>query len=143
MCGIFGSGFFKKKSTTTKFYVKSLKQSKNSFVWNLLHKFIFFVSQIVCKLGKKYMVCKKTQQKSFVKKSGNIKEDSFETIPRKKRPLQYYEAFFASFSWVMKHTDISRTAAHFCKIRLFVIGLMHTFFKNIFFLFHYMYSFVS
>ena len=85
-------------------------------------------------IRQKYMVCnKKNQQKSFVKKSGNIKEDSFETIPRKKRPLQYYEAFFASFSWVMKHTDISRTAAHFCKMKLFVIELMHIFLKNIFF----------
>ena len=98
MCGIFGSGFFKKKSTTTKFYVKSLKQSKNSFVWNLLHKFIFFVSQIVCKLGKKYMVCnKKNQQKSFVKKSGNIKEDSFETIPRKKDHYNTTKRFLPLF----------------------------------------------
>ena len=80
-----------KPSITTKIQLflffqsfKSLKQSKNSFVWNLLHKFVFLVSQIVCKLCKKNIVCKKTQQKSFVKKSGNIKEDSFETIPRKK-----------------------------------------------------------
>ena len=42
--------------------------------------------------------------------------------------------FFASFSWVMKHTDISRTAAHFCKMRLFVIELMYIFFN---FFFHF------
>jgi hypothetical protein len=57
------------------------------------------VSQIVCKLGKKYIVCKRNQQKSFVKKSGNIKEDSFETIPRKKDHYNtYYEAVFCLFS---------------------------------------------
>ena len=63
-CAEFPVPIFKKKSTTTKFYVKSLKQSKNSFVWNLLHKFIFFVSQIVCKLGKKCMVCNKKNSRN-------------------------------------------------------------------------------
>ena len=54
---------------------------------------------------------------------------------QEKKTLQHYEGFFASFSWVMKHTDISRTAAHFCKMRLFVIELMHIFSKIFFFQF--------
>ena len=44
-----------------------------------------------------YSMQKKNQQKSFVKKSGNIKEDSFETIPRKKDHYNTTKGFLPLF----------------------------------------------
>ena len=94
----------RRQCTTTKFFVKSLKQSKNSFVWNLLHKFIFFVSQIVCKLGKKYMVCNKKNSRNPLSRNLAIskkillkqfREKKTTTIPRSVFCLFFmgYEAY--------------------------------------------------
>ena len=89
---------YKNSSTTAKFYAKSLKQSRNIFVWNLLHKFVFVVSQIVCKLGKKiYSMQKKPSRNPLSRNLAISKKILLKQFQEKKTTIILRSGFLPLF----------------------------------------------